>query len=375
MTQKRHAEIVGAGLAGLAMATALGRRGWSVRVHEKSSELRMFGAGIWMWENGLRALDVLGVYERAAKRAQSIDKFETVDQDGNVMMSRPFSETDRLLLPPRSDVYDALVNGALEVGVDICTNSRVQSADPQGEIVLANGQRLSSDLVVVADGVYSLVRESLFVTRKIDYLTEGYIRVLIPREDGDPSSVITEYWNGARRLLYNPCTDDENYIALACPVDDIEARNVPINRSTWLRSFPQHESIIERLPDHGRWDRAARVTCNSWSSGKAVVIGDAAHGQPPNLGQAANMTFTNVVSLSAAVSEASDIPGALQTWEKTERPLSDHVQRWTTMYGRIVGHWPESLSKQRTQFIQSITRNEWFQKQFNRAAHHVPFGY
>ena len=41
-----HAEIAGAGFAGLVAAIALRQRGWSVRVHEQSPELRAFGAGI-----------------------------------------------------------------------------------------------------------------------------------------------------------------------------------------------------------------------------------------------------------------------------------------------------------------------------------------
>ena len=44
----RHAEIAGAGLGGLATSVALAQRGWTVRVHERSDTLRMFGAGIWL---------------------------------------------------------------------------------------------------------------------------------------------------------------------------------------------------------------------------------------------------------------------------------------------------------------------------------------
>ena len=59
----RVAEVAGAGLGGLAVATALAQRGWSVRVHERAPELRMFGAGIWLWENGLRSLRLIGAEE------------------------------------------------------------------------------------------------------------------------------------------------------------------------------------------------------------------------------------------------------------------------------------------------------------------------
>ena len=67
-----HAEI-----AGLAAAIALRRRGWSVRVHEKEAELRAFGAGIFIWENGQRLLQAIGAYDDMARRAHQAPGYET----------------------------------------------------------------------------------------------------------------------------------------------------------------------------------------------------------------------------------------------------------------------------------------------------------
>ena len=41
MAAARHAEIAGAGFAGLVAAISLRQRGWTVRVHEASRELRL----------------------------------------------------------------------------------------------------------------------------------------------------------------------------------------------------------------------------------------------------------------------------------------------------------------------------------------------
>ena len=64
MRRARRAEIVGAGFAGLTAACALAQRGWSVRVHERASELRTTGAGIYIYENGLRVLEALQTGDR-----------------------------------------------------------------------------------------------------------------------------------------------------------------------------------------------------------------------------------------------------------------------------------------------------------------------
>src|SRR5438105_15699646 len=54
-------EIAGGGIAGLTTGLAFAQKGWRVRVHEQDSALRILGAGIYIWENGLRVLDALGV--------------------------------------------------------------------------------------------------------------------------------------------------------------------------------------------------------------------------------------------------------------------------------------------------------------------------
>ena len=58
-----HVEIAGGGFAGLTAAIAIKKLGWSVRVHEADKELRTFGAGIYIWENGLRVLRAIGAYD------------------------------------------------------------------------------------------------------------------------------------------------------------------------------------------------------------------------------------------------------------------------------------------------------------------------
>lgn len=373
MRQQRHAEIAGAGLGGLAVGIALAQRGWSVRLHERASQLRMFGAGIWLWENGLRSLGALGVEEAATKRARRIETLVAEDQHGKVLMHREFGARDRLLLPPRADLYDALIARAEDLKVDIATNSPVAAATPRGELQLDSGEVLGADLVVAADGGFSRVRESLLLTQRVDYLDEGYTRLLIPRRDQDPPTEITEYWHGSRRLLYDPCTDELNYICLCCNVDDESGRRVPVDKESWLESFPHLEDIIERIDEVGRWDRAMRVTCRAWSRGKTAVVGDAAHAQPPNLGQGANLTFQNALSLAVYL-DREDVPRALQTWEERERPLTDHVQRWTDMYGRIASAWPQRFVSRRSQVLERATKLPWVDRQLNKAARHVPLG-
>ncbi|MCW2578290.1 MAG: dependent oxidoreductase, partial [Modestobacter sp.] len=142
----RHAEIAGAGLGGLASSIALAQRGWTVRVHERSDTLRMFGAGIWLWENGLRSLAALGVEAEATRRARRIETLVARDDRGRPLMHRTFGDKDRMILPPRADLYDALIARAQDLGVEIRTSSTAVAARATGELELEDGKVLTADL-------------------------------------------------------------------------------------------------------------------------------------------------------------------------------------------------------------------------------------
>ena len=105
-----HAEIAGAGFAGLAAAIALRQRGWSVRVHEKEATLRAFGAGIFVWENGLRVLHAIGAYDDVVRGAPQPSAYESRRDGVSVTLEKvnggnPF----RLLTMTRQHLYGGIL--------------------------------------------------------------------------------------------------------------------------------------------------------------------------------------------------------------------------------------------------------------------------
>ena len=375
MAASRHASIIGAGLGGLTAATALAQRGWSVRVHETAPDLRMFGAGIWLWENGLRVLEAIGAFAETVSRTKQITAWERVDEKGRVLLRAGFDEADnRLYIPPRAHLYDALKAVAVNAGVEIETSSTVVSATPDGKIEREDGKTFKADLVVAADGHRSRVRESLGLTKEFRLKSEGCTRLLASRPPDRPTTVSTENWHGHRRLLYCPSSDEEMYVCLAMPLSDERGRTIPVDKEIWLKSFPHLADIIERIGDEARWDVLSHVSCTSWSSGRVAIVGDAAHAQPPNLGQGANLAFANSLGLAVALDEHEDIPTALRAWEARERPLTNHTQRWSNIYGAIVGHWPLALSDIRSLTVWATGHSRWLDRRLSRAARHAPTG-
>ena len=178
-----HAEIAGAGLGGLTTATALAQRGWSVRLHELHPEIRFFGAGIYVWENGLRVLEAIGAYDEAVAQAHPAYQFEIRNRKNRVVerIHFNFGPGSRLYTIVRRELVEAVVQQAIDAGVEIVTDSEVAAASTGGELLLANGRCLQADLVVAADGINSRLRDALHLMRKRVALVDGAIRMLIPR--------------------------------------------------------------------------------------------------------------------------------------------------------------------------------------------------
>jgi 2-polyprenyl-6-methoxyphenol hydroxylase-like FAD-dependent oxidoreductase len=368
----RHAEIAGAGIAGLTAAAVLAQRGWSVRVHEKGSELREIGAGIFMWENGIRSLEALGAFEDAARRAEPVDHWELRDQSRRLLQGSWMMGGARLSLILRTELHRALAEAAMRAGAEIVTGSTVSHATAEGELVLEDGSRLPADLVVGADGVHSRVRDSLQLAIVVRDLEDGCSRHLVERSPDDPKGITIEYWHGGRRIGICPCSPDQVYVYLCCPSRDARGRAKPVDREAWIASFPHLRHAVERIPDEGRWANFYDVTCRSWSAGRVAIVGDAAHAMSPQLGQGACVAMTNALALGEALDRTGDVPAALAAWERSERPVTDATQKYSRIYGKIGISWTDHLLDLRSGLVWLIGRSQFIQKRANVAAHHFP---
>jgi 2-polyprenyl-6-methoxyphenol hydroxylase-like FAD-dependent oxidoreductase len=101
-----------------------------------------------------------------------------------------------------------------------------------------------------------------------------------------------------------------------------------------------------------------------------AIIGDAAHAIPPNIGQGAGCAMMNAFSLAVYLERSRDVADALEMWEKAERPLTNHTQRISLLFG-MPAFWPKKL---RELFYFLAARSRWLTEQRTRTARHVPTG-
>ena len=375
MNRKHHAEIAGGGFTGLTLAAALAQRGWSVRVHERSPEIRAIGAGIWLWENGVRVLDAIGAADEALAGCTEAPDWRSWDRRGklidNVTFGRPYS---RVFCLPREQLLQAMLAAAKRAGAEIVTASEAVAAEPDGKLVTADGKSHQADLVAAADGVNSKARDSLNLVSHRHSHIDGAIRLLVPHvasEYDDKESVrIKEWWRGNRRFLYTPCNREVFYVCLTMAAKDKEAAEIPVRKDVWKRTFPHLEAIIDRFGDEGRYDRFVTTKLKRWSAGRVAILGDAAHSMSPGLGQGCGTSIVNALALANMLEDNSDIEAVLRHWEARHRPLAEHTQRWSKITWPLIP-WPAWCARA---YYNLPVGAAWISHQRRRPSEHIAYG-
>ena len=143
-----------------------------------------------------------------------------------------------------------------------------------------------------------------------------------------------------------------------------------LRKDDWKRWFPPLEPLIDRIGAQGRYDRFELIKLKSWSAGRVALLGDAAHALPPNIGQGGGCAMMNALSLAVYLEREADLTAALQTWERNERPITEHTQRISYWLG-LPTTWPPAL---RAAALGLAGRSKWLTAQRTRTALHRPTG-
>jgi salicylate hydroxylase len=343
--------IVGAGIGGLTLALALRQRGLAADVYEQAFELREIGAAVALTANGTRELERLGCLDAVV--ALSTEPSEIIWRgwrDDRRIASFPIAKGSayraRFGGPwigiHRSDLQRVL--GAehgpdrLHLGhrlVAISENSNVVKLD------FANGKSAEIDILIGADGQHSLVRKYIAGEERVAYSRTSGFRGIVPVRNlpSLPDSQAVQFWMGPNAHLLHYALgrsgSDVNFLAVVEGPRSWTHKDwvAPVTHDEALAAFEGwHPAVVEMVSSvtHTlRWGLFEVRPLQTWRRGRAVLIGDAAHGMLPHHGQGANVTIEDAITLAELLRAypLDDFDEAMQLYQTRRRVRTRTIQR------------------------------------------------
>jgi salicylate hydroxylase len=345
--------IVGGGLAGLAAANALKLFGMTAEVFETAPALGEIGAAVNVSPQAVKALQASGVGSQIAAVGTTSPGIYTRN-----MQSGEFLEmNDRLKAAARygapyytfhrADLLDALASG-LDRGT-IHLGHRLTGLEQRGDSTVlgfANGAEVEADIVIGADGVRSVIRQSLYGDDNPTYTGQMVWRALlngsdVPEEILEPTGRIQWVGPGCHLLAYyirgkklvNIVTqqDTDKWVE-----EGWSTRGDP---GEMRLSFPNPEPRLKRLlslvTGCSKWGLFTRPLTQNWGRGRIQLIGDAAHAMLPNAGQGACQAFEDAYILARWLDACRDPAEAFAGFRRVRIPRVHGVQRLSLANARF----------------------------------------
>ncbi len=344
--------VIGAGIAGLATAVALQRRGHDVTVLESRSDTTI-GAGISIWPNALAALDQIGlgdaIREAGGRVTAGAMRWRTgawLRHPSRARMVKALGEP--LVVIRRSALNDVLAGalspGTVHYGVTV---TDIELTPGGVRVTLSDSTTRLAAAVVGADGTHSVVARRLngpLANRYAGYTAWRGVAefALDPDLAGEtmgagiecghlPLGVDHTYWFATERA-------PEGRVAPEGELEYLRKRLV-----SWAEPLPA--LLAATKPDVVlRNDLYDRDEARQWSKGPIVLVGDAAHPMRPHLGQGGCQGLEDAAILADFVDQTDDVATAFARFAKFRGPRVRSLVRESARIGQIVNLRPAFLS-------------------------------
>lgn len=333
--------IVGAGIAGLSLASLLVKRGITPTIIERSASLDEMGYMLGLFPVGANVLRSLDLYDKYLEHSIAGDVYEAYDGDSHLLKRFSF-----VPIVERYGPYQLISRSAL-LGLfkDIIPYENIQfstqvqqlnQTEDKVNVTFSDQRQESFDLVVAADGLHSHIRSLILDKNEYQYFNTGWGGwVWWANSDLVTEHTIKEYWGIGSFLGLYPVKDKVGVIA-AVDSSTAEQALKGASRKTFLHQkfsalLKDSPQLFADLPEDNEsvffWSlndqRAQR-----WANGRVVLLGDAAAGFLPTAGVGATMALESSAVLNDILSRTGIkyIPQALQQFEKRSKSRVEGAQ-------------------------------------------------
>ncbi|MGW0227100.1 FAD-dependent oxidoreductase [Actinopolymorpha singaporensis] len=346
MTRPRTALVIGAGIAGPAVAMALQKAGIEPVVYEAHpSGADDLGVFLTLGSNGVHALRVLDAAEPVLALGFPTPGVTLRNHRGRRLGSSrigvPLADGTTSQTLRRADLYRVLREIAVARGVRFEYGRRLVAAHDTGDAVhaeFADGSETYGDVLVGCDGINSTVRTIIDPAAPAPTYTGlvgtgGYARgVAVDVEPGSYEMVF------GRRAFFGYALEPGGevwwFANLPRPHEPARSELEATTESRWREEL---ESAF--AADRGPLLPLVRATPRLlgtgpihsmphlplWHRGRMVVVGDASHAPSPTSGQGASLAVEDAVVLARCLRDLPDPVAALREFEQARRPRVERI--------------------------------------------------
>ncbi|KAF2857722.1 FAD/NAD(P)-binding domain-containing protein [Piedraia hortae CBS 480.64] len=355
--------ILGGGIAGLTTALALTKfapagQKPQIDIYEIRPEPATIGGAVNLTPNALRLLDHLGTLPIIRERdyGKTIDYLEVFDIYSGKLAESSFQgpEGKGIGNPPykalRITRGDALkgVLAAVESHPNIrltCGKRTVKIEEDANKVTIhfEDGGSASADLLMGCDGIHSVTRlKHVEPERKAVYSGVSNAFGFAPIDKGFKVHFECTAINFARRGMlltsFFNSKQDSVYVGALMQIEDVGSRDgwksvgadAEKTRARLMERFgdakiPCVKPLIEKAQDFFLWPVFTLSKHGKWSTGRTMLLGDAAHAMPPQ-GESTGIVFEDTVLFSRCVARwmekgcpGSDLKEPFEAYEKLRR--------------------------------------------------------
>jgi 2-octaprenyl-6-methoxyphenol hydroxylase len=342
MSEKFDIAIVGGGMVGASLAVSLEGLGLRVALieavpHDSASQPSFDERTTALSNGSRRILETLGLWPAVSAAATPIRKIHVSDQ-GRFGFARVDAAEQGLaamgyVLPNRS-LGNALwtrLSRSESVRVFCPAHvTQVHPADRSVELVISADVSIEARLVVAADGAQSAVRSAFGIAAEVrDYDQTAVITAVLPQRFHD--YVAYERFTATGPMALLPLADGRCTLVLTLKPEVAKAAMAwsdeefiaEVQRRFGFR-LGRFLKVGRRVPYPLSLTRSGRT-----SSGRCVIVGNAAQGLHPVAGMGFNLGLRDVASLAELVADHQRVPqsdvgdGAVQAdydaWRAADR--------------------------------------------------------
>jgi kynurenine 3-monooxygenase len=351
--EKKEIAVVGAGLVGSLISIFMAKRGHSVKVYERRSDMRKAGAiggrsiNLALSDRGFRALERVGIADEIRKLCIPIHG-RMMHAESGELTSQPYGKEGQFI---NSVSRGALNKKLVEVAesfekVEFLFDQKCVKYDTKSTELLMQDQLASSnytikpDMIIGADGAFSRVRYSLQKGPRFnysqDYLPHGYKELRIP--PGENGSYLIEkhalhIWpRTSFMLMALPNLDGSFTCTLFAPFegkDSFESIKTDEDVKAFFNlHFPDAVPLMPTLVED--WNEnptssLVTVKCWPWSYKNVLLIGDASHAVVPFYGQGMNSGFEDCTILDEFMDKYEDWDEMIDAYDNTRKVDADAI--------------------------------------------------